>query len=508
MGNSRIIGQASNDLVKDGDSGKLNQTKRYFAQGPANKDHWIAHLEGKISLGLVPITDYQECKFMAIDVDLHVMEEVKVTLTSLCAQIEAAGIPGIVCRSKSGAAHIYFFFKDLVKVSSVRKTMIRIADFLGFTALDKPCEFFPHTNSLDSDSNGKYINLPYFASDDTNRYALSHAGSRLNLDAFVALAESKQVSAKQFNDWKGNVKEQESIRDMVVNGPPCLQTIYEQKIETGSRNDMLFQFAILFKKADKKNFENLTEQVNLNNCHEPIASSELGTVIKGMRRKDYHYNCAHPCMSPICARQLCQTRKYGIKAQVEFPAIKEIIQWGQGDDYFEIIFESGAKVKMLSAELLDFHRTQAVILQALNIVLPTPKKHDWQEFVTAITEKIRRVDVPKEFNVEASIKSLILAYATSRTIGDKIEDLMAKKPVRENGMILIRHKDLQEEINKRRFLGYIDMMELSVVINDLKGQFTVIDVGHEKTAIFKIPDPKIDQNEILDKIATDFQPKY
>lgn len=513
-GNSRIIGQASNDLIPDGPDGKVTQSKRGFAPGPATTEHWQNHLNGIKSLGLVPITDYQEVKFMALDVDLSVMEELKVTLTSLCAQVEANGMPFIVCRSKSGAAHLYVFFKDSVAVAEPRKVLQNMAAYMGMVSIPKPVEYFPHTSKLDKDSNGKYINLPYFGGDDTDRYGLDATGNRLSLDEFIYLAESKMVSKADFCKWKAPASVDLSLRDVVVNGPPCLQTIYDQGLPDGTKNELLFQFGILFKKHSRANFEDLVEQVNLTRCETPHDHSDLSNTMKSLRKKDYHYNCSHACMAPICAKNLCMTRKYGIKSAVEFPAIKEIVQWGANDEYFELVLEKSEllpeeiKVKILSADFLSFERVQAAMVQAIHVVLPIPKKFDWLEFVQGCMAKVKRMDVPKEFSTEAAIKSLILQYASSRTLGTKLEDLLVKKPVKQGECVLIRHQDLQEEILKRRYPGYVEGLEYAVVQGDLMGQITVVTIGERRFPVFSIPDPKINQQEILEKVATDYQPKY
>lgn len=506
-GNSRIIGLASNDLVDEG-NGKLNQSSRRFAAGPATTKHWERHLLGIESLGLVPINDHQEVKFMAIDVDLDIMEELKVTLASLAAQIEAAKLPFIVCRSKSGAAHLYVFFKDNIKVAKPRQALQSMAAFLGLLAGNRPIEYFPHTSNLNPDSNGKYINLPYFNSDDGERFALDSEGNRLSLDDFITLAEGKLITSSDFCKWQAPKSEDEFLRDVISNGPPCLQTIYDQGIEDGTKNDILLQFGILFKKYSEETYVDNVELINRTRCDTPHDFRDLQRTLKGLKNKDYHYNCAHPCMAPICAKSLCMGRKYGIKAKINFPIIKEVVQWGADDEYFELHLEDGRKLRILAAELLDFNAVQAEVVRSLHIVLPIPKPMDWREFCFGLMGKVKRVEINKEFSVEHSIRGLIVAYATSRTIGTKLEDLLVRKPVKDGSNILIRHKDLQEEIARRRFPGYIEGLEYSVVINDLKGSITVKEIGTEKYPVFVIPDPKVDQEKILKEVATEFKVDY
>src|ERR1700761_8583551 len=115
IGNARWIGQMSSELLPEADDPtKINHPRRGFANGPVTTEHWKAHLEGTEGLGIVPITDYQESKFMAIDLDVSMMENLKVTLTGVQEKINHFQLPMVLCRSKSGGCHLYVFFKEMV----------------------------------------------------------------------------------------------------------------------------------------------------------------------------------------------------------------------------------------------------------------------------------------------------------------------------------------------------------------------------------------------------------
>lgn len=507
-GLSRKIGQSSKETYQETD-GKIKEVKRGFASGPVTINHWKQHLQGETSLGICPINDYDEVKFMAIDVDTDIMETSKVTLHSLVAQIDAAKLPLIACQSKSGGCHLYVFFKDSVPVVRPYRTLKNIASFLGLTDLPhRPIEFFPHTQKLDKESNGKYINLPYFNALDTVRFALHPDGHSLSLSDFLAYAQEKMVTGAEFCKWAAPQSDEEMLRSIVGNGPPCLQTIFEQGIEDGTRNDMILQYGILFKKYDPSTYQANLHLVNNLRCHNPLDSKEVDDTLKGVRRKDFFYNCSHPCMSPICAKSLCMQRKYGIRGKVEFPPVKDIIQWGKDDEYLEFVFEDDRKIRVLATAVLNFQELQAEVMRALHIVLPVPKKNDWFEFITGLMSKMRRVAISEEFSVDHSIRNLIVSYATGRAIGDKLEDLLVRKPAKIDGKILIRHKDIREEISKKIHYGYVEGQEFAVLMNILKGDVTVKEIQGEKYAIFVIPDPKIDQEKILKEIANEYEPTH
>lgn len=506
-GNSRVCGLASRETVKDA-KGKVEEVKKGFSPGPVTDQHWKNHLNGSCSLGLVPITDYSECKFAAIDVDCDIMESAKVTLASLCATVQGLTLPMVVCRSKSGGAHIYVFFKDMVPADKVRLTFKRISDVMGLNS-HRPVEFYPHTGKLDTESNGKYINLPYFNGESTERYGFDHLGERLSLDQFIVYAEKISVLGKDFIEWKVPATITDVIRDVINNGPPCLQTIYDMGIADGTKNDMLLQYGILFKKYNAQTFCDNVEIINQTRTDgKPHDLQDLQNTMKSLKKKNMHYSCSHPCMAAICAKSLCQTRKYGIRPTVEVPAIKKILQWGANDEYFELLFENDSRIKILIADFIRFDTLREALVQKLHLYIPEPKRHDWQEWVMAMMTKVERVAVPVEFNIEHAIKNLIIEFATSRGMGNKLEELLVSKPVREGNFIIMRQKDIQAEMQKKRLPGYVENLELSIVKNDLNGSMTVKEVQGHIIPVFVIPDPKIDMQKIADKVTTPIEANY
>ena len=77
----------------------------------------VAHLEGKHGVGSIPINENSQCKFGALDIDQYPLD-----LVALDKKLRDNDIPCVVCRSKSGGAHIFFFFTEfLAQVFSVTK---------------------------------------------------------------------------------------------------------------------------------------------------------------------------------------------------------------------------------------------------------------------------------------------------------------------------------------------------------------------------------------------------
>ena len=67
---------------------------------------WQAHIEGKKSIGCVPIKPNNTVRWGAIDIDLY---GETFSIEDLVDKINKDSLPFVVCRSKSGGAHVYLF---------------------------------------------------------------------------------------------------------------------------------------------------------------------------------------------------------------------------------------------------------------------------------------------------------------------------------------------------------------------------------------------------------------
>ena len=76
---------------------------------------WAAHLEGKLGIGIIPITNTNKCSWGAIDIDIDDIDH-----EELAQQVVRMKLPLMVCRSKSGGAHCYMFTKKPVSPKIIR----------------------------------------------------------------------------------------------------------------------------------------------------------------------------------------------------------------------------------------------------------------------------------------------------------------------------------------------------------------------------------------------------
>ena len=93
-----------------------------YVKGQPTTELYQQHLEGKISLGIVPITDKGNCRFGALDLDDHHKkpEGYKFDYNTLLKKIKFLKLPLTVFESKSGGAHCYLFLDQYYTADNVR----------------------------------------------------------------------------------------------------------------------------------------------------------------------------------------------------------------------------------------------------------------------------------------------------------------------------------------------------------------------------------------------------
>ena len=128
---------------------------------------WENHLKGiEPSLGIIPINEENKCCWGCIDIDSYDGFDHK----KLINKIKFLNLPLTICRSKSGGAHVFLFTTVAVDAEIMRNKLLSISAVLGYGG----SEVFPKQIELKSEEDtGNFLNLPYFNSENTTRYAFN-----------------------------------------------------------------------------------------------------------------------------------------------------------------------------------------------------------------------------------------------------------------------------------------------------------------------------------------------
>jgi len=370
QGNTRCFGQYN-----------ARTKKPQTIKSPYKIDHFIEHLEGTIGLGLVPILDDCTCWFAAIDIDVkgedHVRGKEKVDIFEIEEKVRRNELPLIVCRSKSGGAHCYVFFKEPQRAGDVRVMLARWEVLLGCPG----SEVFPKQSTLDQRDGdrplGSWINLPYYDTANSERYCVD-GGKIVTLDYFIELAEGKRCLLKQF--------EKQAVGDFDV-GPPCLQKMLESPVEQGGRNTAVFQGGVFLQRAFPDDWRHRLDMFNKMALVTPLETREVRQIAGSIHRRQYQYKCREePCRS-LCNRELCKTRTYGVtptdERANEIPVIDKVEKIMGTPVLWRLTIKEKI-IELTTPQLFEYNMYRQAVAERLNFLSPRMKNDEWDQYLKDI----------------------------------------------------------------------------------------------------------------------------
>jgi len=236
----------------------------FVVRQPVTDNLWRMHLQGSQSLGIIPINEDNQCVWGCVDIDLYAGFDHK----KLIDKIKNYNLPLVVCRSKSGGAHVFLFTAESVSAERMRDKLTEIKTLLGYGG----SEVFPKQIQLKSqDDTGNFLNLPYFNGDDTTRYAFKADGSAATLEEFYDIYE--EVRQKDITKIKI-----ERPTSEYSDAPPCIELMALNKIPEGGRNNAMFHFGVYAKKKWPTEWKTKLTMFNADATTVPLTENELDIV--------------------------------------------------------------------------------------------------------------------------------------------------------------------------------------------------------------------------------------
>lgn len=395
-------------------------------------EHYEAHIQGRMGLGIVPITDGGTVMFGAIDVDKHDDPE-DVDLIGIRAKIEAHRLPLVMCRSKRGGAHLYLFGSEYLPAKLVIRLLSSWRDML---ALPHKTEIFPKQDSVVTKSGekslGNWLNLCYFGGDNTNRYAIDSEGNPISFELFIRLAQSKRVTADQLREFGG--KEH-------LEAPPCIQKMIHMGVESGSRNDAMYNVVVYLKRARPDTFFDDALELNKSMFDKPLGMQEARKVIRSASRRDYQYKCGEdPCKS-LCDRRVCVTREFGISTDESkemdafdsMPKFTELVEYQSDPPRWGIHVNAKLISNIPTVVLRDPQAMGTLIFEQLKINIPKISQDVWRKHILdPLIPDIRVIEVPKEASASGIVVQKFKEFVQKADLSSDGKDTAERKAIMRN----------------------------------------------------------------------------
>lgn len=416
----------------------------WTSTGPATAEVWEQHLTARgAGLGVIPLREDDTCLFAAIDVDKYNLD-LKAVETSI------GDLPLVVCRSKSGGAHLYLFLAEPVPAREVIQVLTRLAAALGFGG----SEIFPKQSVRASDRDiGNWINLPYYDFEKTVRYG--YAGGRsLEIEEFLDEAERKRVTYDELLRLEAPAV-REVDDDLFKDGPPCLQRIAALGgLVPGTQNDGLMAVTTYLKRRWPDHWRDKLQAYNNALCDPPHELTRLLGLQKNHEKKDYEYRCNLPPLKAYCDRRTCLQREFGVGGGRSGPGEIEITSMTkyEGEPTLWGI-ELGPEVRVMvdTDTLYSQARFNKLCMDTVSRCPGTMPPGRWFKY---LDDKLKEADVvpsPEDASPEGQFWLLFDAFATGRVQARRQDELLLDKPFREGGFVLFKSSALFKYLDEHRY---------------------------------------------------------
>lgn len=453
----------------------------YTAAKPVTDALWKLHLDGKQGLGIVPINDKDMCPaFAVLDIDIYPLD-----LEALSVKIDRLGLPLIVCRTKSGGAHLYLFLKEPAPAALVRERLVDCSIVLGFTG----CEIFPKQANLASEADtGNWINMPYFDAENTTRYAIKNEVS-LTPKQFLSYAEKQKISLAQLEQLKPEI-------DPLLDGaPPCLVHLALNGVPEGGRNTALYNYGVLCKKKFVNSWKERMSYCNVTFMSRPLADKEVLVLQKSLSKKDYFYTCKQFPINDCCNKEVCRTREHGVggsaQVDIEIGSLIKILT----DPPTWIITVAGVRMEMTTDDLIKQPRFRKICVDKLNLLPQLVKGPVWEEWVRDGLNNCTIVDAPDDAGPIGMFRHYLRQFITGPSRTEDKDTILIGRVFIENDKAYFRAADLMLFLDQKRFKAY-DMRKAWSFVEAHGGGHSTLRLKGVQTQVWNIPDMEMIDSDL------------
>lgn len=432
-GSSRAYGETT--VGRIGRNGKA-EAKSFLRRGQMTEAMMQDHIDGKQGYGSVPIDVDNTARFGALDIDTYDLD-----LQALNREVRKLKMPFMVCRSKSGGAHLFVFLKEAVQASLLREYLNEASVILGFSG----CEIFPKQDEILAERGdlGNFINMPYFNAETPTRYCLDEKGESMTLDEFLDAAEKARCHLEKF----------EAVKAPETDGPyPWLPPCIKHKLRNGpidtDRNKHLFQAGFFAKMEYADDWKERLEEVNHTIFQPPLPASEVVTVQNTHSKKDYGPTCKDPAFAAYCDKANCAIGQKENSADVG--GLTVIMS--EPPYYFMDV--NGKRVELTVDSLHSQQLWQKACLAQISFMPSTMKAPDWTALVNGLLKQAVYQEVPRELTLQGSFEDLLKQFCTGSAQAYEAAELETGKPWKDDGKYKFKLDGLINFLKLRQFTEY------------------------------------------------------
>ena len=455
--------------------------KAVVVRKPPIDELWVKHLQGaEPSLGIIPIRADNSCIWGCIDIDQYPLD-----LKGLITRVRSLKLPMVVCRSKSGGAHVFLFTAEPVPAADMQRYLKAAAAQLG----ESGREIFPKQSEIlvERGDTGNFLNLPYFGGEQGLRYCINDDGTASTLEQFYALYDM-YVQQAPLNFPEEPKQAEQAIKE----GPPCLQALCAQGFPEGTRNNGLFNVGIYLKRAAPAAWEDKLMEYNMKYFDPPLGVAELQIVSKQLGKKEYKYKCKDAPLNSFCNSGLCRTRKFGIGADApDAPQISSLSKYNSEPPLWFLDI-NGKRLELETDSLFNQPSFQKTCVERINMLPPTLRKQDWEAMLNALLREMveleQIVEASEDTSVTGRFMDLVEEFTTHMQQALDREEMLMGRPWTDDqeGMVYFRIKDLETFLRRNNFMA-LTAPKIAQRLREVGGDPVSMYLKSRTTRVWRMP---------------------
>jgi hypothetical protein len=468
--------------------------------GKATEQHYLVHLEGTgASLGIIPLRGIDVCSFGAIDIDIKGEVKLSEPIETLEKRIRALELPLVVCRSKSGGAHLYLFANPPVPAKLMQSKLMEFTAILGYTG----CEVFPkQVMRVNENDRGNWINIAYYGSlskQGTTRYALKNGKPIHSLADFLDYAELMTIQESDLAAIE--VKMDDSFAD----APPCLQHFATFGVPD-NRNTATTGAGVYYQRKNPEDWEELTRQFNDKFCSPNMDSAEINQIIRNLNAKQYFYQCKQPPLCNHCDKSVCKNREFGIGGQKRtggnaselFP-LTNLVKCVSKDSVRWYAEHEGCRVELTTDQLMSPLDLQKIFLEKFSKVILIGKTRDWLEHLADLVAKSEVIYDPEDASKRGQFENTLQIFLTSGRKARTLDEITKGNRFEEDDKAYFRSETLLHHLSQHN----VDIrrpQEIWSWLKELGADTTQRKVKGRTTRLWFMPAPEVSMDDNLEEM--------
>lgn len=529
-GNDTHYGTHGEPSRKPGTLKWIIQPTAETRRGRITIEMWKGHVDGKKPIGVVPIMQDNSARWGSIDYDVYGED-----LTALIKKVEAAKLPLVPCRSKSGGLHLFFFTLVPIPAATMAQILRNLAAALGIA----DSEIFPKQGEIQADrgESGSWMVMPYFGGDFGGKLkmqvGLRANGGEIGLPEFVRFAEKMRQSAETAEELMHvsaapvSGKRGKSVNGTGVkgdkgpmpaddpskpfgDGPPCLTHMVLSGGVTTGQNNALCHMATYYKRKFPDTWREELAVSNATHLNPVGSDAGLDSVIKSYSKKDYEYKCKDEPMRTHCDSVACRAKRFGVTGGTMAPLITSIKKLDSDPPIWFVQIDGKHSLECATQDLQRWDRFQVKLIEKAHNPYGMIPQALWLATIgvaLAAMTKDDTIPVGVDAGIGGEFKELISTFLTNKQRATREEDLLSERPWEdeEGGRFYFHLGKLQAFLKKQGMEGMKRAQIVARIREDFKGGHEVRKVKDHDEHLYWIPSdgirskPKLTTPELKEK---------